>query len=133
MKYKNKKYESGQALVMLLFFIMMGVTITTAAIFIIVGNSISATNVNEGEMARTLAETGAENALLQILRGNYVKEGTTLENIPLNGGEANVTITSTNGTATIDSVGTAGNYVKKVRVTVTKDGMMNVTSWKEIN
>jgi len=133
MKYKNKKSESGQALIMLLFFIMIGITITTAAIFIIVSNSISATNVNEGEIARAMAETGAENALLQILRGNYLKGGTTLETIPLAGGEANVTITSADGTLTIDSVGTAGNYVKKVRVSVTKDGIMDVTSWKEIN
>ena len=127
------KSEAGQALVMLLFFIMIGITITTAAIFIVAGNSLSAMNVNEGEIAKAFAETGAEKALLQILRGNYEKEGTTLENIPLTGGEANVTITSTNGTATIDSVGTAGNYVKKVRVTVLKDGMMEVTSWKEVN
>ncbi len=133
MKYKNIKTESGQALVMLLFFIMIGITITTAAIFIIAGNSLSATNVNEGEIARAMAETGAEKALLSVLRGNYIKEGTTQENIPLTGGEANITITSTNGTATIDSVGTAGNYIKKVRVTVTKDGMMEVTSWKEVN
>ena len=118
---------------MLLFFIMIGITITTAAIFIIISNSISATDVNEGEIARAMAETGAENALLQILRGNYIKGGTTLENIPLGGGEANVTITSVNGTLTIDSVGTIGNYVKKVRVSVMKDGMMDVTSWKEIN
>ena len=133
MKYKNIKTESGQALVMLLFFIMIGITITTAAIFIIAGNSLSATNVNEGEIAKAMAETGAEKALLSVLRGNYVKEGTTQENIPLTGGEANITITSTNGTATIDSEGTAGNYIKKVRVTVTKDGMMEVTSWKEVN
>ena len=133
MKYKNIKTESGQALVMLLFFIMIGITITTAAIFISAGNSLSATNVNEGEIAKAMAETGAEKALLSVLRGNYVKEGTTQENVPLTGGEANITITSTNGTATIDSEGTAGNYIKKVRVTVTKDGMMEVTSWKEVN
>ena len=133
MKYKNIKTESGQALVMLLFFIMIGITITTAAIFIIAVNSLSATNVNEGEIAKAMAETGAEKALLSVLRGNYVKEGTTQENVPLTGGEANITITSTNGTATIDSEGTAGNYIKKVRVTVTKDGMMEVTSWKEVN
>ena len=129
----KKKLQSGQALVMLLFFVVVGITITTAAIIIIAGNSLSVTNINEGEIAKAFAETGAEKALLQILRGNYEKEGTTLENIPLNGGEANVTITSTNGTATIDSVGTAGNYIKKVRVTVLKDGMMEVTSWKEVN
>lgn len=123
----KNKYQKGQALVMLLFFIMIGVTITTTAIFIIVGNSIAATDVQEGEVAKQLAETGAENALLQILRGNYANE-----NITLPEGTINVTITN-GGNIVIDSVGTAGKYVKKVRVTATKDGMMNVTSWKEIN
>jgi hypothetical protein len=124
MKNKNQK---GQALVMLLFFIMIGVTITTTAIFIVAGNSLSATDVQEGEVARQLAETGAENALLQILRGNYANESITLPE-----GIIEVTITN-GGNIVIDSVGTAGKYVKKVRVTATKDGMMDVTSWKEIN
>lgn len=124
MKNKNQK---GQALIMLLFFIMIGVTITTTAIFIIVGNSLSATDVEEGEVARQLAETGAENALLQILRGNYANESITLP-------EGTIEVTITNGgNIVIDSVGTAGKYVKKVRVNATKDGMMDVTSWKEIN
>jgi hypothetical protein len=124
----NHKSQNGQALVMLLFFIMIGITITTAAIFIIAGNSLSATDVQEGEIARAMAETGAENALLQVLRGNYANESITLPD-----GDVAVTITNADGVATIDSVGTAGNYIKKVRVTVTKDGMMDVTSWKEVN
>jgi hypothetical protein len=125
---KSRRLQKGQALIMLLFFIMMGITITTAAIYIIAGNSLSATNVNEGEIARQMAETGAENALLQVLRGNYANE-----NLSLPDGDVAVTITKIDGTAYIDSVATSGNYTKKVRVTVIKDGMMDVTSWKEVN
>jgi len=133
MKYTNEKFRnSGQALIMLLFFIMMGITITTTAIFIIAGNSLSVMNVNEGEVARQMAETGAENALLQILRGNYTKGGITLESITLPDGDVNVKITD-GVPITVDSVGKAGNYIKKIGVTVTKDGKMDVTSWKEIN
>ena len=120
--------QAGQALVMLLFFIMIGITITTTAIFIIAGNSLAANDVQQGEIARQMAETGAENALLQVLRGNYANESITLPD-----GDVAVTITNADGTATIYSVGTAGNYIKRVRVTVTKDGMMDVTSWKEVN
>lgn len=124
---QDPKNMSGQALIMLLFFIMIGITITTTAIYIIAGNSLSATDVNEGEVARAMAEAGAENALLQVLRGNYANENITLP-------DGTVTVTITNGaTITIDSVGTVGNYIKKVRVTATKDGMMDVTSWKEVN
>ena len=130
-KVKSKKLkvksESGQALIMLLFFVMIGITITTTAIFVIAGNSLSATNVQQGEIARQMAETGAENALLAVLRGNYANQTITLP-------DGNVKVTITPGTPTIiDSVGTAENFIKKIRVTVVKDGMMDVTSWKEIN
>lgn len=120
--------SGGQALIMLLFFIMIGITITTTAIFIIAGNSLATSDIQQGEVARQMAETGAENALLQVLRGNFANESITVPD-----GTIAVTITSTDGTSTIDSVGTAGSYVKKVRVTVTKDAMINVTSWKEVN
>jgi hypothetical protein len=128
----KKNNQKGQALIMLLFFVMIGITITTTAIFIIAGNSLSATNVNEGEIAKSFAESGVENALIQILRGNYTEGGTATENILFSDGNATVTITD--GTPiTIDSVGTTGNFIKKIRVTVNKNGMMNVTSWKEVN
>jgi hypothetical protein len=109
---------------------MIGITITTTAILIIAGNSLAATDVQQGEVARQMAETGAESALLQIIRGNYANEPTLIP--PLSDGNAEVTIVQNGSTITIDSVATVGSYVKHIRVMATKDGKIDVTSWKEI-
>lgn len=120
-------YQSGQALVMLLFFIMIGITITSTAVFVVINNSLATTDTEQGEIARELAETGAENALLQIIRGNFANENISTP-------DGSVAISITNGAnITIDSVGSSGNYVKHVRVMASKDGKIDVTSWKEIN
>lgn len=125
-----KKSQNGQALVMLLFFIMMGVIITTAAIFIIAGNSLAAGNTEMGTVTREMADTGVENALLQILRGNYAHEDITLTD-----GSVSVDITVTDGSPNlITSTAKAGNYIKKVEVNVGYvNNVLTVGSWKEIN
>ena len=122
---------------MLLFFIMIGVTITTAAIFIISGNSLAAADVERGEVAREMAETGAERAILQVLRNGNTYSGETLTNtnIPDWDSDWNVVVTVT-GTTTlkIDSVATAGNYIKKVEVIAEYvDNELTLNTWKETN
>ncbi len=124
MKHKNQK---GQALVMLLFFVMVGVAITTAATFIIASNSLSASDVEIGESTLKMAESGIEKALLQILRGNYTNFSIT----DLPNGTVDVTVANGNP-ITIDSTATNGSFVRKVRATVTYNGIMNITSWKEV-
>lgn len=111
---------------MLLFFVMIGITITTAAIFIIAGNSLATTNLEQGEIAREMAEAGAEKALLKILRKDYTNE--TINNLP--GGT--VDIRFVNPTDVI-ATATVGNYVKKIEINITYNGTMDVISWKEIN
>lgn len=122
---------------MLLFFIMVGITITTAAIFIISGNSLAAADVQQGEIVRTMAETGAERAIIQVLRnGNiYIGETLTDANISEWGSGWNVVITVEGTTSLkIDSVATAGNYIKKVEVTAGYvDNELTLDTWKEIN
>lgn len=126
----KKQYQKGQALVMLLFFIMIGMIITTSAIFIIAGNSLAAGSAEMGIIARQYADTGAENALLSILRGNYAHEDITLAD-----GIASVDISLVNGSPTlITSTGKAGDYIRKVEVHVSYvDNVLTVGSWKEIN
>lgn len=131
MRYAKYKYQKGQTLIALLFFVLIGIIVTTAAAFILVSNSLSASKFSQGEVARQMAETGMENALLQLLRSkNYT--GETLQNI---GGVAgdNVTITVTGTTTkTIDSVATSGNFVRKIEVIANSDDVLTPTSWKEI-
>ncbi len=137
MKNKNLSASSGQALIMLLFFVMIGITITTTAIIIIAGNSLAANDVQQEEITREMAETGAEKGILQVLRNGNTYSGETLTNANISNWESgwNVVITvSGTTTLTIDSKATAGNYVKKVEVTAGYvDNELTLNTWKEIN
>jgi hypothetical protein len=126
----RKKSENGQALVMLLFFVMVGMIITTAAIFIIAGNSLSAGRAEMGIVARQMADAGVENALLQILRGNYAHEDITLPD-----GTVSVDVMVSNGVPTlVTSTAKAGSHVKKVEVSVGYvNNVLTVGSWKEVD
>ncbi len=125
-------YVRGQALIMLLFFIVVAMIISTAATIIVASNSIASTTLSEGIIAKEMADSGIEAAMLGILRGNDAYTGETINS--LNGGEVVVTVSGTT-TKTIDSVATNGNFVKKVEVTVpyTDNELRTPSSWKEVN
>jgi len=133
---KNKN-QSGQALIMLLFFIMIGITITTTAIAIIAGNSLAANDVQQEEITREMAESGAERAVLQILRNGDTYSGETLTDANISTWDSgwNVVITvSGTDTLTVNSVATAGNYIKKVEVTAGYvDNELIINTWREVN
>ncbi|HJY98249.1 MAG TPA: hypothetical protein VJ227_00890 [Patescibacteria group bacterium] len=128
---KKTKNNKGQALVTLLIFIMMGLAIAVAASFIVASNSMGATNVQEGQRTRQMADSGMETAYLAILRQNNNYPGETIAD--LDGGEVVITVSWVGDTATIESVATNGKFVKKVESVVTYDnnGLTKV-SWKEI-
>lgn len=126
-KWKIER-QQGQALVMLLFFIMIGIIITTTAIFIIAGNSLAAGNVEQSDVAHAMAESGAERGLLKIVRGDFTNE--TINDLP----DGTVSISITNGNPiVIVSTATFGSYIKKVEVHATKNSTTDVVSWKETN
>jgi len=137
----DKKNESGQTLVALLFFVMVGMIVTAAAVMILSTNSLAAQKLSQGEVTRQLAETGAENALLRLLRDksygdcpNYCLGDT------LNIGDDSVlikvktTIIAETTTITINSVAISGNFVREIEVKVVKNpnDVLTPLSWKEI-
>jgi hypothetical protein len=128
---KAKAFQSGQALIVLLFFVIVAITIAASAAFIIAANSTAASNVVEGIAAKEMADSGAESAMLGLLRFNDSYTGETLS---VNGGTVVVTVTG-GVTKTITSTATNGNFIKKVVVIV--DYSNNVlsapSSWKEVN
>jgi hypothetical protein len=119
--------EQGQALVTLLFFVVISLTITSAAVIIIIANSISASKFAEGEIAYYIAESGVENALLRLLRDpNYV--GETLN---IDGGTAIITVTGVNP-KTVVSVGRNGNFERTVTAQMEYgSGSYSFLNWKE--
>lgn len=125
----NSQFYTGQALVTLLFYVLTIITIITASIILLILNSGSSLKIQEGLRAYYIAESGAENALLRLLRDpNYTGEN----NLAVGDGVASSTVTPGNP-AVIVSSGTVGNFIRKVQVTATYNtGFYTVTSWQEI-
>jgi len=123
--------QSGQTLIALLIFMLMSILITTTAVTITVINSAGNNQANFGELARQAAETGAENAMLQLERDpTYTGETMTINSATT----ATITVSGTT-TRTITSVGTVagiGTFKRTVIVTASYSGLaFTVTSWVE--
>jgi hypothetical protein len=120
--------EKGQALLTLLFFVLISLTITSAAIIIIIANSIAVSKFQQGTLAYYTAESGIENALLRLLRDpNYA--GETLQ---IRDSTAIVTVAGTNP-KTVVSVGQDGNFKRTVTAQMTySNGFYTFSNWKEL-
>lgn len=120
--------ERGQALITLLFFVLISLTITSGAIIIIIINSISASKSQEGTLAYYVAESGVENALLRLLRDpNYAGETLTIGT-----GTAVIAVTGANP-KTVVVVGLNGNFKRTVQAEMNyNNGYYTFSNWKEI-
>lgn len=121
--------NSGQALVTLLFFTIIGMTIVSAAAVFVYENSQSASITEQGTYAYYIAESGIEEALLQMLRDpNYV--GTpALEPLLIGAGSVKIEVSS----GVITATGTYQNMVRKIQAqTVYNNSILTISSWKEI-
>ncbi|EKD65052.1 MAG: hypothetical protein ACD_50C00205G0002 [uncultured bacterium] len=135
MRQKKFKLQRGQALVTLLFFMIIAITVTSAAVVIIFNNSVSAQKLEEGTLTYYIAQSGAENAILRLLRNpNYCGE-----TLPIDTGTAAITVVDgaggCNGISpiTVTSTGTSGDFQRKIQVVATYvSNVLTVTSWKEI-
>lgn len=121
-----KKNQKGEAVLTLLFFMAISISIITAIVFIVYNNTISGSAVENGATSYYAAEAGAENALLRLLRDpNYTGESIAI-------GDSSVVIQVSSGVIT--STATYANSVRKVQVqTVYNNNILTVSSWKEIN
>jgi len=121
---KNK----GQALVVLLFYMIIAITLTTTAVAVMVSNSLSVTRSEQSAMAIEIAEAGAQNAVIRLLRATDY----TGETLTVDGGSATVTV-SGESIKTIRSTGTIADFSRTVQVTVAlTGGVLSVTSWSEL-
>ena len=122
--------KKGQATVLLLVFTAMTITIASTAVLVLINNSLSSSQVVLSNDALAAAESGTEDALLQILRDpdNYQGGVVTL---PV--GAATVTISPGGFPKTLTTVGAVNNLRRTIRVVVGyNDNTMTILSWKEI-
>lgn len=106
----------------------IAVTVTSAAVVMMIVGSTAASKYEQGQTAYAAAESGAENALLRLLRDpNYVGETLTI-------GSATATITIT-GTdpKTVTSTGVSGGFTRQIQVVAGyTNSILTVTSWSEV-
>ena len=125
--------ENGQTLVTLLFFMVIAITMTTGAVIIIFTTTLAQTKLQQSQSAYYVAESGMENAVLQLLRNpNYTGEQLTV-------GEGTASIsailtgTTQSGTVFATSSGIVGNFTRTIQVTgAYTNNIFTVQSWKEI-
>lgn len=130
MDYDNR--QSGQTLIALLFFIMVGIIVTSASILALSVNAQAAQKLSQGEVVRQLADTGGENALLQLLRDNNYAGETMLDVGGVTGDNITITVTGTT-VKTISSVASSGDFTRKIEISVSLvNNVLTVTSWKEV-
>jgi hypothetical protein len=119
--------SSGQTLIALLIFIMLAIMITVTAATITIVNLEANNGYNTAQTALSDAESGAENAVLQLERNpDYNGETMTLSS-----GSATITVSGTT-TKIITSVGKAGNFNRTITVTASDTAnAITVISWIE--
>jgi hypothetical protein len=129
LSHKLMSHESGQALVVLLFYMIIAITLSTTAVAVVLSNSVSVTRNEEGAHALEIAEAGAENALIRLMRTtNY-----TGETLTVGDGSATVTVGGTSTQKIATSSGVVGSFTRTVQVTASMvNGVLTVTSWQEL-
>lgn len=124
---KNIK-EKGQALITLLFFMIIGGVVTASAVAVVLVNSLSASKMELSDNAYAIAESGVENAILRILRDPSYS-GETLQ---IGEGAAEVHVASSSGNIfTITSLGSMSGFSRKIKVDLVYTNTMQINSWKE--
>ena len=131
MEHDNRRIQrskDGQALVVLLFYMIIAITLVTTAVAVVISNSMAVTKTESGIVAMDIAETGAENSIIQVLRNtNY--QGETLA---IGDGTAVSTVSGTS-TKTITTVGSVYGSSRTVQVVASLvNGVLTVTSWQEL-
>lgn len=122
-----KNLNSGQALVVLLFYMIIAITLTTASIAVVLANSLSSTRTQQSIHALETAEAGAENAIIRLIRNPSY----TGETLTINDGNATVSV-SGSSPKLIRSVGQVGAFSRTIHVEVSVNGgVVLVTSWQE--
>lgn len=128
-----RRSRPGQALVTLLVFVSITTIITAAAVTITIINSQTTSKFATGEEALFVAEAGAENAVLKLLRNPAYSGSLPTENLAVGNGQVTIDINGS-PTVTITSTGTVSNFIRKVQVTATySNNQFTITSWQTIN
>lgn len=123
----KKINNSGQTLIALLIYMLVAMTITLAAVAVAITNIKANNSFVTGNAALTNADSGVNEAIIQLIRNPSYTGGT----ITLNGGTATISISGTNPIV-ITSVGEIGNFKRTVTADATSsNNLISITKWNE--
>jgi Tfp pilus assembly protein PilX len=118
----------GFALVLLLAFMAVAITITTASTIVTIINTRGSSDYSLGQDALSIAESGADNAIMRFMRDRTY----TGETLTIGSGTATITVSGTT-TVTVTSTGQRSGFVRKVQAVLTvSNNIVTLTSWTEI-
>lgn len=115
---------------MLLVFMMMASVVIGAAVIMTLVNSTSSGKLEAGESALAVTESGAENALLRLLRDpNYTGTGYNGEaELDVGTGKAHISVNN----GLITAIGKDGIFTRTILVTTSyNNNVLTVISWRE--
>lgn len=124
---KQKRAQAGNALIPLLVFMVVAIVITTTATALVITNSQNAAIVESGLQAELVAQSGIENALLQLIRNpSYTGETVTV-------GAGTATIVVSGGPVyQVQSIGRVGDFSRTIEVDAEYiDFELVVTDWRQ--
>jgi protein-S-isoprenylcysteine O-methyltransferase Ste14 len=129
MKQTRIQLQNGQAMITMLYMMVIGVLVTTGAVYALFTNISIASLDERGLLAHAAAESGIENGLLRLIRNpSYTGETLVFDAQR----SAIITVASTSSQM-ITSVGIAGNTTRKITAAVQYiNGIFTITSWKDV-
>lgn len=121
--------QTGQAMILLIFVAVIGITIVSAAAIFVYENLIATSLTEQGAYAYYVAESGIEEGALRLLR-NPSYTGTSVGSpLVVGSGTAEISVSS----GVITSTGTYNKAVRKIQAqTVYNNGVLTIQSWKEV-
>lgn len=123
------KKQKGSILVTLLIFVVTGVVVVSAATMITVINTDVSSKLEFGEQAFTVAQAGAENGIIKLIR-NRSYSGETLT---INEQTATITVSGDNP-YTITSTSLSGGFKRTIQVVGSfTQNVFIISRWKEID
>lgn len=124
-----KLYSLGQSLISLVIFMVIAIIVVSGAVAVIIVNSKTTTKFYQGMVSYDLAEAGAENALIKLLRDPAY----TGETLTVGLDTAVIEVTGGGGSPyTITSRGLTGNFQRTIQVIASYNNILTVTSWREL-
>ncbi len=124
-----KRVQPGNILVIVLVMMVVGITIATMSLALVITTTQSMGGAMEADRMRTAAEGAIENAILKVLRNpSYSGETMTIDGIP-------ITLTVTQGAqTTVMATAVKGTHRQRYQVVLQRtNGVLGVVSWLHID